>query len=415
MSNPGHISTAIIGAGPFGLSIAAHLREGAVPFRIFGFPMHRWLEQMPRGMFLKSEGQASSLSEPSGRFTLARYCADHRIPYGDRGKPVAIETFTKYALAFQRRFVPDVEQVYISRLERHSEGFLLTLKNGSELIARNVVVATGLEDTVDMPPVFRNLPAAQVSHSSEHSDLDRFRGRDVTVIGAGQSAIETAAILYESGADVRLIARGKTLEWNTPPADVNRSLYHRLRYPVTNLGEGLRMLLYDDFPNLYRYLPLAYRISQVKHVLGPAGAWWLRDRFEGKVNVMTGSDVVKAECHPEAVRISVRGPDSTISELFTDHVIVATGYQYDLNRISFLSDDLRKAIRTENLRPDLSPNFESSVPGLYFAGVASAYRFGPSMRFIAGVDFAARTLAPHLARKTISDILSTARIPAMSR
>jgi thioredoxin reductase len=407
-------NTIVIGAGPFGLSIAAHLRPAAAPFRIFGFPMDRWLERMPRGMFLKSEGEASSLSEPGQHFTLPRFCADNRIPYGDRGRPVAIDTFTRYALAFQRRFVPEVEQVRVSNVSRFADEFHADLEDGRQVRARNVIVATGLEHTVYVPPVFAHLPSRQVSHSSAHSELSAFRGRDVTVVGAGQSAIETAALLRESDADVRLIARTKSLEWNCPPREGTPGLYRRLRYPTSNLGEGIQLSLYSDFPNLFRYLPMGTRISRVNRILGPAGAWWLRDRVEGRVVVQTGSEVTLAESSGDKVRLCVRGA-SGVSEILTDHVIAATGYRYDLQNLSFLSEHLRRTIRTQGSRPDLSPNFETNIPGLYFAGMASAYRFGPAMRFIEGVHFTARTLTAYLAAQRSFPLVVSARVASASR
>ena len=90
------VETVIIGAGPYGLSIAAHLRNRGIPFRIFGRPMDSWGSHMPRGMFLKSDGFASNIYDPKGEFTLKQYCAERGINYADLGSPVALEAFTKY-------------------------------------------------------------------------------------------------------------------------------------------------------------------------------------------------------------------------------------------------------------------------------------------------------------------------------
>src|ERR1700682_3160564 len=95
---------AIVGAGPYGLSLAAHLNQRGIPFRIFGFPMQVWRQQMPAGMHLKSDGFASDLYDPDRAFTLKRYCADRGIEYSDCGIPVRLDTFLAYALEFQQRF-----------------------------------------------------------------------------------------------------------------------------------------------------------------------------------------------------------------------------------------------------------------------------------------------------------------------
>ena len=119
---------AIIGAGPYGLSIAAHLRARNVDFRIFGSPMHTWRAHMPKGMRLKSEGFASSLYDPDSAFTLEAYCKEKGLPYADTALPVPLETFTAYGLEFQKRFVPDLEDKLVVSLRRTGDGYQVALK-----------------------------------------------------------------------------------------------------------------------------------------------------------------------------------------------------------------------------------------------------------------------------------------------
>src|SRR5438270_5236614 len=123
-------NVAIIGAGPYGLSIAAHLRERGIEFRIFGRPLDTWLTRMPKGMRLKSEGFASSLYDPGVGFTLGAYCKREGLPYADIGLPVPLETFTTYGLEFQKRFVPQLENKLVVALSRSSAGFHLRLSDG---------------------------------------------------------------------------------------------------------------------------------------------------------------------------------------------------------------------------------------------------------------------------------------------
>ncbi len=80
-------NTVIVGAGPYGLSIAAHLKRHGVRFRIFGRAMDSWISHMPTGMLLKSDGFASNISEPKGDYTLGQFCAEKGIPYHDKGIP----------------------------------------------------------------------------------------------------------------------------------------------------------------------------------------------------------------------------------------------------------------------------------------------------------------------------------------
>src|SRR5258707_13455325 len=131
------LPVAIIGAGPFGVSTTAYLRSCSVEFRIFGSPMNRWRTQMAASMFLKSEGIASELADPTGRYTLQQFCDEAALPYGSA--PVSLETFTRYALSFQQRLVPMVEDVSVTMLDRQSNRFELQLATGEEVRATRVV------------------------------------------------------------------------------------------------------------------------------------------------------------------------------------------------------------------------------------------------------------------------------------
>src|SRR6266571_5197113 len=135
---------AIVGAGPYGLSLAAHLRARGIAFRIFGLPMHSWQTQMPKGMWLKSEGFASNLYDPGSSFTLRHFCEQQGHAYSDLGLPVRLDILTAYGLSFQERFVPDLETKEVASLERSSSGFVLRLEDGEMVFAHAVVVAVGI-------------------------------------------------------------------------------------------------------------------------------------------------------------------------------------------------------------------------------------------------------------------------------
>src|SRR5215470_11412704 len=124
--------TVIVGAGPYGLSIAAHLRHSGIPFRIFGRAMDSWISHMPNGMMLKSDGFASNISDPNGDYTLGQFCAEKGIPYRDKGIPVGLETFSAYGLAFRDRKVPELEDKTVVSLYPEAEGFIVTLNTGEE-------------------------------------------------------------------------------------------------------------------------------------------------------------------------------------------------------------------------------------------------------------------------------------------
>jgi thioredoxin reductase len=391
---------AIIGAGPYGLSIAAHLRSMGVPHRIFGTPVDTWLRHMPAGMSLKSDGFASSLSSPEDGSRLSAYCAMNGIAYDDTAIPVELEVFTAYAVDFQQRFVPHVEDRQVIALDKEADGFTLKLDDGETLRADLVVAAVGITHFAKIPPELAGMPANLVSHSSAHNDLSAFAGRDVTVIGAGSSAVDIATLLAEAGATTSVIARRDRLKFSSPPNPGGRSRYQRLRHPSTGIGPGLRSWLFQKRPDLFRFLPGWLRVKIVKRHLGPSSPWWMKARFDAGVSVTVGATIEQATVDGAKARLVLRLDDGGTREVLTDHVIAATGYWPDVERLEFLSDSLRTAIRTHERMPVLSGWFESSVPGLYFVGPPAANSFGPLMRFMVGAEYAAPRVARHLARRT---------------
>jgi hypothetical protein len=393
---PPPLAVGIIGAGPYGLSIAAHLRSHGVDFRIFGTPMHSWRARMPKGMLLKSEGCASNLFDPAGGHTLREYCTEKGLPYSHYGAPVSLEAFTQYALSFQRRLVPTVEDLMVTALGRPTATFELRLASGETLRANKVVVATGTSHTAYIPNALSQLSEELLSHSGSHRELSCFKGRDVTVIGGGQSALETAALLREAGAEVRLLMRRPSICWNGAPK-CHRSFRERMRRPMSNLGPGLGPWLYSNAPALFCYLPRQLRIDRARKALGPAGAWWLRERVVGRLPIMLGHLIRGAETQGERVLLHLQAPNGDQHRLTTDHVIAATGYRFALRSLPFLGESLLSQLRSIQQTPVLSPNFESSLPGLYFTGLASVTQFGPAMRFLHGADFTARRVSRHIA------------------
>jgi cation diffusion facilitator CzcD-associated flavoprotein CzcO len=389
--------TVIVGAGPYGLSIAAHLSAANLDHAVIGSPMESWRDHMPSGMVLKSERFASNLSDPDGRYTLERFCTLRGKPYSRKGVPLPMTDFLDYADWFRRNAVPDVWDTKLRRLRRISGGFELTLDDRT-VLAKRVILATGHLAFRHFPQALeglvRNAPEL-VSHSADHSDLAKFAGRDVTVIGCGQSGLETAALLNEHGAHVRVLARASAVAWDTE-FDAAKSLYKRVRWPESGLGDGWRSLGYSELPRLFPLLPEYTRRRIVAKANGPSGAWWLKHRVIDKIPLLTGHQVVAAAEQSGRVRLSVRRNDRIV-QIETDRVIAATGYRVDLSRLPFLDPALREAITTFAGAPLLKGAFETSVPDLHFVGLASALTFGPVMRFVYGTRHAATILGARIA------------------
>ncbi len=392
------LETVIIGAGPYGLSIAAHFRKRGIPFRIFGRVMDSWLAHMPKGMMLKSDGFASDIYDPNKDFTLKHFCAERGIKYADTGVPVRLDTFTSYGAAFKERMVPELEDKTVVSIERMSEGFTLRLDTDETFTVRRVVLAIGITHFEYLPENLTNLSPEFLSHSARHHDLEPFRGRNVVIIGGGSSALDLAGLLNEAGANVQLVARRTELKFHSGPMDKPRSWWHKIRHPQSGLGPGMRSRFYANAPWAFYYLPENLRLEVVRRALGPSGGWFIKEKVVGKVPLLLGYTPERAEVQDGKVHLHVRGLDSTQKEIVTEHIIAATGYKVNIDRLKFLSSQIRSNLKAVNGTPLLSSSFESSVPGLYFAGVAAANCFGPVMRFAFGAGFAARTLTQALAK-----------------
>jgi cation diffusion facilitator CzcD-associated flavoprotein CzcO len=395
--------TIIIGAGPYGLSIAAHLRQSGVPFRIFGRPMDTWVSHMPKGMMLKSDGFASDLYDPQGVLSLKKFCAERGIPYADNGKPVLLETFCAYGLAFRERLVPDLEETNVTYVERLPRGFKVRLENGDVAEARRVVLAIGITHFENVPETLMHLPAQYFTHSARHQEVDTYRGQKVIVIGAGASALDMAGLMHDAGAEVELVSRKPEVSFHSAPTPKKRSLWQRLTRPSSGLGPGLKSLFFAESPLAFHYLPGHLRIEAVQRALGPSGGYFIKNKVVGKVPLHLGYSPESAEVRDGKVHLTLRSVDGTTKEIVADHIVAGTGYRVNMDNLQFLSDEIRSAVQQTNGSPVLSSNFESSVPGLYFTGIAAANSFGPVMRFAFGAKFTAPRLTKILKKTAVRE------------
>jgi thioredoxin reductase len=400
---------AIVGAGPYGLSIAAHLAAGGTDVHVFGRPMNTWRTAMPKGMVLKSEGFASSLDDPAGDFPLAAYCAERGLPYANIGLPVPLQTFIDYGTEFQRRFVPMLDTRMVSSVVHSRTGFELVLEDGTAVSARRVVVATGICNLDYMPPRLLDLPRDLLSHSCAHSDPTAMAGKEVLIIGAGASAIDLAALLHQAGASVKIATRRASLAWCGEPRP--RSWLDRIREPVSGLGTGWRSWMCVNAPLVFHAMPESFRLLVVRKHLGPAPGWFVRNYLEQNVPVVMCADIAGAREHGGRAKVTFALKGGDTETCSADHVVAATGYRPDIRRLDFLGDDIVSRLRCTDNTPILDHCFQSSVAGLYFTGLLAANSFGPLLRFAYGAAFTARRLAKHLQAASVHQ--ATAGDPAL--
>ena len=384
---------AVIGAGPYGLAATAHLRSAGIETWTFGGCMEFWQNQMPAGMLLRSPWDASHIASPHRTLTLDDYEKARGIRLS---RPVPLNDFIEYGRWFQRQVVPDLDTRRVQQIQRTSAGFKLIIAGGETIEAQRVVIAAGIGPFARRPSLFSATPQSLASHSSDHRDLRCFRGRRVIVVGGGQSAIESAALLHENGADVELILRRPTVRWLKRSALFHSRYnpFRRLLYHRTDVGPALLSQLVSR-PDWLRRLPLGLQQKAAERSIRPAGAAWLVPRVEG-VRITTGRNVKTAQ--PEDNQISITLDDGSVREV--DHVLLGTGYRVSVSQYAFLSPEITQSLSQVDGYPQLDRGFESSIPGLYFVGAPAAWSFGPLMRFVSGTEFAGRALARAIAGKS---------------
>ncbi len=399
---------AVVGAGPYGLAVAAHLTHAKIGVRVFGDPMSFWRDNMPKGMKLRSPWHATHIADPHKKFSLDAFVDRRGIdPLPDQ---LPLEQFVRYGEWFQRQAVPDLDARKVVRVEDAGKGFRLLLEGEDVVHARRIVFATGLAKQEFRPLPFAGLPSALVSHTCEHSSLDHWRGKRVAVVGRGQSACESAALLREAGSEVELICRGEIHWVGAPDSDVAQRhgwlwrLRELLQAPSAVGPPPLNWL--NELPGIEHRIPAKLRSWISARSLRPGAVWWVKPRFEG-VRVNAGHTIVSAQAKGD--RVAVRLDDGP---RVYDHVLLATGYRIDIAKLGLLAPELVHRIVCTGRSPVLAAGFESTVPGLHFVGSSSVKSFGPLMRFIAGAGYAARqvtrTVLARRSQQTVAGVKAMA-------
>ena len=379
----------VIGAGPHGLAATAHLKRGGAEVLTFGEPMDFW-RTMPKGMLLRSNWTATSIAEYVGPLSLTSYCESTGA---DIQRPVPLDNFIDYGMWVRAAVAPDVDGRRVVSVEQEPGGFVVALADGDRVAAHKVVVAGGIAPFVNRPKVAAHLPRELASHTADHRDFSRFSGKQVLVVGGGQSALECAALMREAGASVEVFARARKINW------LHGAKYHQklgrfepLAYAPTDVGPiGISRIV--SVPDLFRRLPRSVQDPMAYRAIRPAGADWLRPRLT-EVPIHVDRPVVAADARGDD-RVTVRLADGT--SRVVDHVLFGTGYRVNVSKYPFLPESLTRRVEQVNGYPVLRRGMESSVPGLHFLGAPAAWSFGPVMRFVCGGWYGASSLTRKLA------------------
>jgi cation diffusion facilitator CzcD-associated flavoprotein CzcO len=380
----------VVGAGPYGLTAAAQLLGRGLKVAIFGKPLELWREHMPKGMFLRSHWWATNLSDPQKKYSFDRFFRQFGYK---KVYPVPAERFIDYALWFQENAVPQVDETYVSSVSREGNQFLLTLEDGRKVRSKAVIMAIGLYYYANWPEEYKGFPPELLTHSFDHKDFSPFKGKTLLVIGGGQSAVEYSALLVESGAKVHLVSR-RPIHWLAPDRAHERSLWEKIKAPDSGIAPGWKNWALEYLPYMFYLFPKERKERYIRNHYNAAAADWLRDRVLGKVFLHEGQRI-------QEMHVADGGMDVTLKngeQFHVDHVMLATGYEVNLERLYMIDPALRAQIKTDRGVPELSHWFESSVPGLYFIGLTALHDFGPLYRFVVGAKAAGERVAAAVAR-----------------
>ena len=392
----------IVGAGPYGLSAAAFLQNAGVDPYVIGQPMAFWKRNMPPKMLLRSRIEASNIAAPGERLTLDAY---QRLVKRKFPEPLPIEDFIAYGDWFQKQVAPEADERPVRCISHNGSAFVVSFADGQEFRSKNVILATGIGMFSSRPEQFVNIPKEFAPHSSELSDLSVFRGQRVAVVGIGQSALECAALLRENDADVVIISRSPEIKFR--PFAWKKHLFRQLTrgplkglshriIPPTDLGDVWTARKMAD-PNLFRRQSPEVQEQLIRACTRPIGAYWLAPRLK-EVEIRTTTQISHAEVSGSKLTLDLT--DGTTEQF--DIVVLATGYKVDVSKYEILDSRLRQKIdKTREEYPLLSTDLQTSIPGLYMAGVVAEKALGPTLRFVTGTSNAGPRLAASITRSQL--------------
>jgi lysine/ornithine N-monooxygenase len=368
---PGAGPVLIVGAGPYGISLANELHRRGVPFTLVGEPFSLWLRHVLSPARLRSDVNASEVWTHDGAWNLRRYLrrAHGRAARDIEKHRIPVEVFRGYARWILARLPFPVRRERVVALARRAEGgFEATFADGGRLAASRVVLACGIEPYRRLPACLTALPAGTVVHSYDVGEVEEARGRRLLVVGGGQSAAELVVHLARHNRGT-WVHRSPRRFWAEPinlPRLAFRLLLHASALTVF-VPRFLRRALGSDF--------VASTITpDLRPVLGVPNVRRLR------------ADAADLHLEPEGegVRSSVLGESY-------DRVVACTGYRMALERLAFLDATLQCDVRVDDRgAPHLGVDFSTSVPGLYAIGGLAEPSHGPAQRFMFGCREAAR-------------------------
>ena len=368
------IDLLIVGAGPFGLSLAAHARNLGLSVAVQGKPMGFWKDHMPAGMFLRSASDWHL--DADGRLTIEAFLAERGQTPADV-EPLSLAFYLEYAEWFRRRAGIEPHPGMVTAIAHSASGFAATLDDGSTIDARNVAVALGFSNFPNVPAELAALvPLGRWSHTCDAADLAAFRGRRVLIVGGRQSAFEWAAILADEGAAQVHISHRHDSPTFTPS---DWSWVNPLVDAMADQPGWFRSLPRKEQDELGRRLWIEGR-SKVE-------PWLERRVIRPGVTLWPRTNLLSCAETPGGLAVTLDNGETIV----VDHVILATGYRVRIDRVQLLGG-LLGDLAVEDGFPVLDEQFQTSIPGLYITSMPATRDFGPFFGFTISVRTSARVI-----------------------
>jgi cation diffusion facilitator CzcD-associated flavoprotein CzcO len=371
----------IIGAGPFGLAVAAQAQHDNIEHLIAGKPMEFWRANMPQGMFLRSACDWHLDSQ--NVHTIEAFLQSQGKTPKDV-EPLSLDFYLTYCNWFQQQKKIESLPVYIQRLDRLNDHFIATTINGDVINAKQVVLAPGFRHFQHIPEDLKaKLPEGRYQHTCEYVNFSDAEDKRYLIVGGRQSAFEWAALLLESGASAV-------------------HLSHRHASPAFAVADWswVKPLVDNmvEHPDWFRRLSkkekdeISYRMwSEGRLKIEP----WLESRLsDDRLKVWPHTEIISCAVNESGERAVMLTNRETI---IVDKLILATGYKVDITRVPLLAaGNLPEQLETRNGFPVLSNYFETSVPGLFITSMPAMQDFGPFFGFTNSVRTSAKLICRRL-------------------
>lgn len=369
----------IIGAGPFGLSLAALASQLSIDHLIVGKPMEFWQNNMPKGMYLRSA--CDWHLDPLDIDTIESFLATQGKTSRDV-EPLSLEFYLSYVVWFRKKKEINPSPIYVRRLDYDylSKRFTATTFAEEQILAKRVVVAPGFKHFAYIPDELKKrLPARRFEHTSSFVDFSAAENKRYLIVGGRQSAYEWAALLLEAGAKAvhishrhdRPVFKPSDWSWVNPLVD----------QMATN-------------PSWFRQLSIAEK-ERIQERLWAEGRLklepWLGPRLmSDRVKVWPKTQVAEAVEQPGGdVLVQL-----TNGESFTvDQIVLATGYRVEISKLPLLANgNILGDLQRRNGFPVLDDHFQTSVPGLFITSMPATQDFGPFFGFTMAVRTSAKLI-----------------------